>query len=71
MNNLIIGQSRILIIPRKDVSVIINAYFMINKMLLGKDAFWASQSEFGIGYFADLTSPFGHYWVIITAQPGS
>jgi uncharacterized glyoxalase superfamily protein PhnB len=26
--------------------------------------------EYGIAYYQLTDSPFGHYWVIITAEPG-
>jgi len=38
--------------------------------LLGLDPFYAEQIEYGIGYTYDPASPFGHYWVVITARPG-
>jgi len=38
--------------------------------LLGLNAFWAEQIEYGVGYAYDATSPYRHYWVVITAKPG-
>jgi uncharacterized protein YkwD len=38
--------------------------------LLGLDSFWAEQIEYGVGYAYDPTSPYRHYWVVITAKPG-
>jgi uncharacterized protein YkwD len=38
--------------------------------LLGLNSFWAEQIEYGVGYAYDPTSPYGHYWVVITAKPG-
>jgi len=38
--------------------------------LLGLTAFWVEQIEYGVGYAYDPTSPYRHYWVVITAKPG-
>ncbi|MCB0211147.1 MAG: CAP domain-containing protein [Anaerolineae bacterium] len=38
--------------------------------LLGLDSFFAEQIEYGVGYVYDADSPYGHYWVVITAKPG-
>jgi uncharacterized protein YkwD len=38
--------------------------------LLGLNSFWAEQVEYGVGYACDPTSPYRHYWVVITAKPG-
>ncbi len=38
--------------------------------LLGLHPFFAEQIEYGIGYAYDPTSPYVHYWVVITAKPG-
>lgn len=38
--------------------------------LLGLHPFWAEQIEYGIGYTYDPNSPYGHYWVVITAKRG-
>ena len=38
--------------------------------LLGLNDFYKDQIEYGIGYAYDPDSPYRHYWVIITAQPG-
>jgi uncharacterized protein YkwD len=38
--------------------------------LTGSDEFFAAQYEFGIGHHYDPDSPYGHYWVVITALPG-
>ena len=38
--------------------------------LLGLTSFWAEQIEYGVGYAYDPTSPYRHYWVVITAKPG-
>ncbi len=40
-----------------------------NAQMYGTDDFWSNQTEFGIGYYADPNSPFGHYWVVVTALP--
>jgi len=38
--------------------------------LLGLNAFFAEQVEYGIGYAYDPTSLYRHHWVVITAKPG-
>ena len=38
--------------------------------LLGLDAFFAEQIEYGIGYAYNPNSTYRHYWVVITAKPG-
>lgn len=35
--------------------------------LLGENDFYADQVEYGIGYVNDPDSPYGHYWVVISA----
>lgn len=40
-----------------------------NSQILGSEEFWAAQTEFGIAYYHDPTSPFVDYWVIVTAPP--
>ena len=36
--------------------------------ILGLDSFWAEQTDYGIGYAYIPGSPYGHYWVVITAR---
>jgi uncharacterized protein YkwD len=38
--------------------------------LLGLDPFWAEQIDYGIGYAYVPGSPYGHYWVVLTAKRG-
>ena len=38
--------------------------------VLGTDPFYAAQVDYGVGYVYKADSPYGHYWVVITAQPG-
>jgi uncharacterized protein YkwD len=38
--------------------------------ILGLHEFYAAQIDYGIGYVAAPGSRYGHYWVILTAQPG-
>jgi uncharacterized protein YkwD len=38
--------------------------------VLGLDPLFAEQIEYGIGYVADPTTAYGHYWVLITAKRG-
>ncbi len=38
--------------------------------VLGTDKFYAAQTEYGIGCVQLDSSPYGYYWVIITAKPG-
>jgi uncharacterized protein YkwD len=38
--------------------------------ILGLDPFWAEQIDYGIGYAYVPGSPYGHYWVVITAKRG-
>ena len=38
--------------------------------VLGLHDFYAAQVEYGIGYVNAPGSKYGHYWVILTAQPG-
>lgn len=38
--------------------------------LLGQNSFFKAQIEYGVGYAYDPDSPYKHYWVVITAQPG-
>ena len=40
------------------------------EQLLGLSSFFADQVEYGVGYTYDPTSPYLHYWVVITAKPG-
>ena len=40
-----------------------------NSQLQGGEEFWAAQTQFGIAYYHDPTSPFADYWVILTAPP--
>lgn len=40
-----------------------------NSQILGGEEFWADQTQFGIAYYHDPNSPFGDYWVILTAPP--
>ena len=37
--------------------------------VLGKNDFWAEQTNYGMGYVYVEGSPYGHYWVFITAPP--
>ena len=37
--------------------------------LLGELDFYAAQTSYGIGYYADQGSPYRFYWVVITAPP--
>jgi uncharacterized protein YkwD len=36
--------------------------------LLGENTFFAQQIEFGVGYASG--GPYGHYWVVLAAEPG-
>ena len=36
--------------------------------ILGLIPFWAEQTDYGIGYAYVPGSPYGHYWVVITAR---
>ena len=38
--------------------------------VLGLDPFFAAQTDYGIGYAYKADSPYVHYWVVLTAQPG-
>lgn len=38
--------------------------------ILGKTSFYAKQTEYGIAYVHLAGSPYIHYWVIITVEPG-
>lgn len=38
--------------------------------LLGLHSFWAEQTDYGIGYVYVPGSPYGHYWVVLTAKQG-
>lgn len=38
--------------------------------LLGLNSFYAEQIQYGIGYAANPSSQYRHYWVVITAKPG-
>lgn len=37
--------------------------------LLARSSFYRDQTNFGVGYYSDPASPFGRYWVVITAPP--
>ena len=37
--------------------------------ILASTTFYRDQTSFGVGYYYDAASPWGHYWVIITAPP--
>jgi uncharacterized protein YkwD len=37
--------------------------------VLGTDPFYAAQVDYGVGYVYKAGSPYGYYWVVITAQP--
>jgi uncharacterized protein YkwD len=37
--------------------------------VLGENDFWAEQTNYGMGYVYIAGSPYGHYWVFITAPP--
>src|SRR5436853_561170 len=37
--------------------------------LLASSSFYRDQTNFGIGSYADPSSPFRRYWVVITAPP--
>lgn len=37
--------------------------------VLGEVDFWAEQTNYGVGYAYVAGSPYGHYWVFITAPP--
>ena len=37
--------------------------------LLAEESFFATQTSFGVGYFADPASTYKYYWVVITAPP--
>jgi uncharacterized protein YkwD len=37
--------------------------------VLGENDFWAEQTNYGMGYVYIEGSPYGHYWVFITAPP--
>jgi len=39
--------------------------------LLALNSFYRDQTSFGIGSYSDPSSPYGRYWVIITAPPAS
>ncbi len=39
--------------------------------LLAESSFWADQTNFGVGYYYDASSPYKHYWVFISAPPES
>lgn len=39
--------------------------------VLGLKGFYAEQTEYGIGHAYVEGSPYGHYWVVITAKPVS
>lgn len=39
--------------------------------VLGEDAFWAAQTNYGVGYAYVENSPYKHYWVFISAPPQS
>ncbi len=35
--------------------------------VLAESSFWAEQTNYGIGYYYDASSPYRHYWVFISA----
>ena len=37
--------------------------------VLAESDFWAEQTNYGIGYYYDATSPYQHYWVFLSAPP--
>lgn len=37
--------------------------------LLALSSFYRDQTNFGVGFYSDPASPFGRYWVVITAPP--
>lgn len=37
--------------------------------ILGQNAFYASETSYGVGYYYNPNSTYQHYWVIITAPP--
>jgi len=37
--------------------------------LLAESSFWADQTNFGVGYYYDASSPYKHYWVFLSAPP--
>jgi hypothetical protein len=37
--------------------------------LLGEQSFFAAQTSYGVGYYADPASEYRYYWVVITAPP--
>lgn len=39
--------------------------------LLGLESFYQDQTEYGVGYAADPSSPYRHYWVVLIAKPAS
>lgn len=37
--------------------------------VLAESSFWQSQTQYGIGYYYDPSSPYTHYWVFLSAPP--
>lgn len=37
--------------------------------LLAESSFWQSQTNYGVGYYYDPSSPYRYYWVFISAPP--
>ncbi len=37
--------------------------------LLARSSFYRDQTNFGVGVYSDPSSPYRHYWVVITAPP--
>jgi uncharacterized protein YkwD len=37
--------------------------------LLANDSFYRAQTSYGIGHYYDSSSPYKHYWVVLTAPP--
>ncbi|HEX4086209.1 MAG TPA: CAP domain-containing protein [Chthoniobacteraceae bacterium] len=37
--------------------------------LLGQNSFFATETHYGVGYYADPNSQYQYYWVVITAPP--
>lgn len=38
--------------------------------LMAEKSFYVEQTEYGIGYFFDENSEYGHYLVVLIARPG-
>ena len=37
--------------------------------VLAESSFWQSQTNYGVGYYYDASSPYKHYWVFLSAPP--